>query len=167
MSDGARASNAAPSGHAEAELERAAAHLLPIVAELEQALEAEADALRTHDVDALIFATETKRRCLREADGRLAQARRWIGLDARDGRDGVGFAPASGFDAAALPCWHELLTRLSRCRLMNQGAGAAIAALRSHTQASLRLLGAAPDPASYGSSGRAEVGAPPQKRAVC
>jgi flagellar biosynthesis/type III secretory pathway chaperone len=145
----------------EADLERAAAHLLPAVAELEQALAAEADALRSHDAAALLSATETKRRCLRNADARLAQTRLWAGLGMGDsGND-------DGLESGELPRWRELLVRLAHCRQMNQAAGAAIAALKRHTDANLRLLGLAPEPPSYGSSGRAEATRPVQRRAVC
>lgn len=137
-----------------ADLERAAAGLLPVVAELEQALALEADALRSSDADALLRAAETKRRCLHEADARLAQA----GLMPAE-LTHAGLAPAGS--AAA-----ELLEALARCRRMNQAAGAAIAALKSHTEAGLRLLGVVPDPATYGSSGRAEPRPSVQSRIV-
>jgi flagellar biosynthesis/type III secretory pathway chaperone len=147
-----------------AELERAAARLLPIVVELEQALAAEAAALSAHDADALLFAAEAKRRCLHAADAHLAK----VSLAPLP----VGPRPDENradheAEAAELPGWHELLARLTRCRQMNQAAGAAIAALRSHNDASLRLLGLTPEPASYGSSGRPDGHIPAHKRAVC
>jgi flagellar biosynthesis/type III secretory pathway chaperone len=127
-----------------ADLERAAVGLLPVVAELERALALEADALKSNDADALLGAAETKRRCLHEADAQLVRA----GLVQADLTQ-AAFAHAGS--AAA-----ELLAALARCRQMNQAAGAAIAALRSHTEARVRLLGVSPEPATYGSSGRAE-----------
>lgn len=137
-----------------ADLERAAAGLLPVVAELERSLSLEADALKSNDADALLRAAETKRRCLQEADARLAQA---------------GLAPAELTQATLAQAGSaaaQLLAALARCRQMNQAAGAAIAALKSHTEASLRLLGVAPEPATYGSSGRAEPRRSVQSRIV-
>ncbi len=137
-----------------AELERRVAPLLPLVAELEQALLAEAQALRQRDAGALLAAVEAKRRCSRTLDDRLAAAELPTKLF-------VSTLPAD------MPVWQEFLERLGRCRKMNQAAGSAIAALQRHTDASLRLLGLSPEPAAYGANGRAERSAPARKIVVC
>ncbi len=137
-----------------AELERRVKPLLPLVADLEQALEAEAQALRRRNADALLAAVEAKRRCIRTLDDRLATA----DLPARLLMSALPHE---------MPWWHEFVERLGRCRKMNQAAGSAIAALQRHTDASLRLLGLSPEPAAYGANGRAERGATARKLVVC
>ncbi|HEU4618210.1 MAG TPA: flagellar export chaperone FlgN [Gammaproteobacteria bacterium] len=132
---------------AAAALERGASDLLPIVVELEEVLAAEADALRRRDPAALLSAVEAKRRCLREADRCMAASAR---------------TPAAPGEAQT-----ELMARLARCRTLNEAAGAAVAALQAHTEASLALLGLSPGAGAYGPSGRAAREPAAQTLVVC
>jgi hypothetical protein len=105
-------------------------NLLDLLADLEQALLAETDALRVRDVDALARAVASKRRALAE----LARVR-----------------PAGIGESAGNAEAEEIL---ARCRALNDVAGSAIAVLRQDTAAALHLLGVDSEAPGYGSPWR-------------
>lgn len=109
----------------------ASERLLPLVTQLEQALEAETAALVAGDPAALLDAIEHKRQALMQVEA----AARHLPAEAAEG---IG---------------EELEQALERCRRANEAAGGAITALKRRNEATLELLGFSVQPEVYGPTG--------------
>lgn len=76
-------------------------------------------------------------------------------------------AQASAARLERTPSWPALLQQLERCRGMNEAAGGAIATAMRSTSYALRLLGHAPEPATYDAGGTPAIGGAGRDLAVC
>lgn len=122
--DGLPATARRPEGHSADEPMQA---LLDLLDALEHTLQAEVQALREGDIDALAKHTATKQGWLRTLAGQL-------------------HSQSVPLPSPAAP---GLLERLQRCHSLNQSTGAAIMTAMRHNAQVLSMLGQDPGPVAY------------------